>query len=315
MEADAPGNTAANSVTSRTNPASAGGDDRDLLRSGINDARRAPCSRRRVTYLFTIAMVVVWGYLMCNGRPASGRTVATVVLGLFGALAFRDGATVAYGEYARGSQGAVVAGVVLEKATTSDQPRRRTRLRWRRAGNLLRPDFMPHDILGRLILTGSPWAWTVEYRYPCESSYGCRGKAFVSEAVWQRLVAGPPVDVRHPADDSSSSRLEDYPLWGVAAVNLSMGSGLLLGAAVVSGRLKRQVRYVTAPAVVTAVETVPYRDVTRWRIRFAYFDPHGTAQESADEVATDGWKCGDDCVAVFSPRRPDLATLQPIQGA
>jgi hypothetical protein len=268
-----------------------------------------------VTYLFTIAVVVVWGYLMCNGRPASGRTVATVVLGVFGAMAALDGATVAYAEYARGSQGMVVPGVVLQKETTSEQPRRRTRLRWRRTMNLLQPDFMPHDVLGRLILTGSPWAWTVDYRYPCESLSGCRGKVFVSEAQWRRVAAGYPVNVRHAAEDSRSSRLDDYPLLAEAVAHLTMGGLLLLGAAIVSGRLTRQVRYATAPAVVTAVETVPYRDVTRWRIRFAYFDPSGTAQESADEVATDGWKCGDDCVAVFSPRRPDLATLQPLQGA
>jgi hypothetical protein len=65
------------------------------------------------------------------------------------------------------------------------------------------------------------------------------------------------------------------------------------------------------PAVVTAVEPVTYRDAKRWRIRFVYFDPHGTAQESADEVVTAGWKPGDGCVAVFRPERPDIATFRP----
>jgi hypothetical protein len=46
-------------------------------------------------------------------------------------------------------------------------------------------------------------------------------------------------------------------------------------------------------------------------VRFAYFDSHGTAQESADEVATAGWKPGDGCVAVFRPELPDIATCRP----
>jgi len=62
------------------------------------------------------------------------------------------------------------------------------------------------------------------------------------------------------------------------------------------------------------VEPVTYRDAVRWRIRFAYFDPQGVAQESADEVLTDGWKPGDACVAVFQPNQPDLATMKPLQG-
>jgi len=61
---------------------------------------------------------------------------------------------------------------------------------------------------------------------------------------------------------------------------------------------------------VTAVEPLKYGDETRWRIRFAYFDRHGQAQESADQVAQGSWKTGDSCVAVYPPDQPDLATLQ-----
>jgi len=281
----------------------------------MKDARRGACSDGDVTYLFTIAMVVVWGFVLCNARPASGRTVAAVVLGVFGAIAACDGGTLAYLEYVRNNDGVVIAGVVTGKDTTRDQPRQRTRRRWRRRVSLTPEALRPHDFVGRLILTGSPWTWTVDYRYPCESASGCRGKAVVSEAVWQRLQPGQSVNVRYPVEDSREGRLDEHPLVAMAVVHLVWGGSLLLAGAFLSGRLTRKVRYLTAPAVVTAVETVPYRDATRWRIRFAYFDPSGTAQESADEVATDGWKCGDDCVAVFSPRRPDLATLQPIQSA
>jgi hypothetical protein len=46
----------------------------------------------------------------------------------------------------------------------------------------------------------------------------------------------------------------------------------------------------------------------------AYFDPHGAAQESVDEVATE-WKPGDGCVALFRPERPDIATFRPRPAA
>lgn len=48
------------------------------------------------------------------------------------------------------------------------------------------------------------------------------------------------------------------------------------------------------------------------RIRFAYFDREGRPQESADEVVTNVWKPGDDCLAVFHRSRPDLATMRPV---
>jgi hypothetical protein len=62
---------------------------------------------------------------------------------------------------------------------------------------------------------------------------------------------------------------------------------------------------------VTAIEPVTEGGVTRWRITFAYVDHRGTPQESVDRVATDNWKPGDDCLAVFPPGRPDLAGFQP----
>jgi hypothetical protein len=92
---------------------------------------------------------------------------------------------------------------------------------------------------------------------------------------------------------------------------------LLLVAGVVSGQLTaaRPRGYLMAPAVVTAVELVTYRDAKRWRIRFAYFDSDGAPRESADEVGTAGWQPGDGCVAVFRPDRPDIATFQPRSAA
>jgi hypothetical protein len=91
---------------------------------------------------------------------------------------------------------------------------------------------------------------------------------------------------------------------------------LLLIAAAVSGQLKATgPRYLMAPAVVTAVELVTYRDSKRWRIRFAYFDSDGAPRESADEVGTAGWQPGDSCVAVFRPDRLEIATFRPRPAA
>jgi hypothetical protein len=64
--------------------------------------------------------------------------------------------------------------------------------------------------------------------------------------------------------------------------------------------------------VVTAVEPVAYKDATRLRVRFAYFDPKGDPQESADEVAAGTWKPGDDCEAALRADNPGIATLRPL---
>jgi hypothetical protein len=110
----------------------------------------------------------------------------------------------------------------------------------------------------------------------------------------------------------SSSRLDGSSQWSTARVDVACAAALLLAAAGVAGRLTPlRPRYLTAPAVVTAVESVKYRDLTRWRVRFAYFDPQGTPQESADEVVKNVWKPGDECVAVFPPEQPGLASFRP----
>jgi hypothetical protein len=89
---------------------------------------------------------------------------------------------------------------------------------------------------------------------------------------------------------------------------------LLFIAGVLAGRviLFRRREWLVVPAVVTAVEPVAYKDATRLRIRFAYFDPKGEPQESADEVVTGAWKPGDDCEAVLRADNPSVATLRPL---
>ena len=129
-----------------------------------------------------------------------------------------------------------------------------------------------------------------------------------------RLRAGQPVNIRQAEGESMTARLDEYSQWNLAAANIALGAALLFVAGLVSGRIGafRARRWVTAPAVVVAVEPVRDGEDPRWRIRFAYFDREGVAQESADEVGSRAWKVGDSCIAVFQPTRPELATLRPL---
>ena len=79
--------------------------------------------------------------------------------------------------------------------------------------------------------------------------------------------------------------------------------------------IRRGPRYVTVPAVVTAIETLRTGNEPAWRITFAYFDSKGNAYEGKDEVVVARWKTGDEGLAVFPPGSPDLATFQPLGSA
>ena len=103
-----------------------------------------------------------------------------------------------------------------------------------------------------------------------------------------------PVNVRQADWEKDTSRLDENSRWPAALVELAIGGLLLLAAGVASNRIVLfRRRWLTAPAVVTAVEPVHYGDDVRWRIRFAYFDRHGVPQESADQVVPGRWKTGD----------------------
>ena len=257
------------------------------------------------------------------GLPSTLRGIAAFVMTALAVLAAYDGFTLAVREGARARSGRVTAGVIVEKfsSTGADGSRmigRRESVGRRNRGMIVTSDgFAFHDVLARIILTGSPNAWVINYQYGCEAPRGCWNRDFVTEALWRRLRAGQTVNVRRADGETDSSRLEENSLWRTAMVDLSIAGALLLAAGFGSERLTavRRGGYVTAPAVVTAVESVKYRDVTRWRIRFAYFDREGAAQESADEVFSATWKPGDDCIAVFRPERPDLATFRPPRAA
>jgi hypothetical protein len=270
-----------------------------------------------VTSVAVLFVVVAWACWMSSGRPLTAGAVKAFLIGAVAAVAAYDGVALAVQEYARAHDGRVMAGVVVEKISSSgaERSRRIREARWWRNGPIITVDgFKVHDVLARMILTGSPNAWIIEYRYTCEHPRGCRGRDFVPEALWRRLRQGQTINVRRSNGETDSSRLDENPRHGAAIADLAIAGTLLLAAALVSGRLTAPARrrYLTVPAVVTAIEPVTYRDVTRWRIRFAYFDPQGSAQEGVDELLTAAWKSCDACLAVFPPERPDLASFRAL---
>ena len=264
-----------------------------------------------------VAMVVVAYQLSSRGR-ITVRGIVAFVIAAGGVMAFLDGFMLGVTEDSRTRNGRVLPGVVVEKFSSSSMQgtrrigRRGGRDQWRTRPIVTANGFAFYDPLARLIVTGSAEAWVVDYRFPCGGGRMCSGRDFVREEQWLPLHTGSTVNVRQADSETTTSRLDGNPQWATAYADVGIGSFLLIVAGVVSGRLVpfRRRRWLTAPAVVTAVEPVPYGDETRWRIRFAYFDRHGQAQESADQVAQGSWKTGDSCVAVYPPDQPDLATLQ-----
>ena len=126
-----------------------------------------------------------------------------------------------------------------------------------------------------------------------------------------RLREGQPVNVRQARGETTTSRLDENPQWKIAAADLAIGAVLFARRGLLSGRIPffRTRRWVTARAVVFAVEPVRHGEDAGWRVHFAYLRSPGVAQESAAEVASTTYQFGDACVAVFQPAQPDLATL------
>jgi hypothetical protein len=273
-----------------------------------------------ISLLAKLGAGVFVAYKMSSGSAFTLRGMATNVLVAIGVMASYEGVSLAYHEENRARYGRVTSGVVVEKfSSTGAQGSRRIGTRGGRNQARTRPivtinGFHFHDVLARLIATGSSAAWVVEYRFPCSGPYGCTERDFVSEELWRNLREGQPVNVRQAQGEINTARLDEYPRWNFAAADIALGAAFLLVAGLVSGRIDvfRGGRWVTAPAVVLAVEPVRHGDDPRWRVRFAYFDREGVAQESADEVGTRTWKVGDSCIAVFRPAQPDLATLRPL---
>lgn len=274
-----------------------------------------------LTFALKLAIPVVIAYWIVGGQPFRLRGAAFLCAGV-GLVTFYQGFDRARMEDARARYGRVTTGTIVEKFSSLERSGSRYIGPWGGRDQVNRrpivtgKGFMLNQRLTRWIATGSPFAWVIEYQFSCDAPRSCSERDFVSEETWSRLRVGQVVRVREIADQPYSGRLEANPQWTLALIELGLGSLLLVSARVMSGRpLFRRREWMTAPAVVMRVEPVTYPDATRWRIHFAYFDRDGRAQESADEVATGTWKEGDDCIAVFRRKTPDLATLRPLDTA
>ena len=248
------------------------------------------------------------------------RGIAAFALAGAGAMAAIDGFMLGVHEEGRIRYGRATPGIVVEMFSSAGADgSRRIGPRGGTNQRVTRPvvtanGFQFYDVLARFIVSGSTNAWVVDYRFPCRAGTGtCFGRDFVGEEQWRRLSPGDPVNVRQADWETATSRLDDNPQWAIAFADLGIAAVLLTLAAIVMNWivLVRRRQWLTAPAVVTAVEPLTYGDETRWRIRFAYFDRDGLPQESVDQVTVGTWKSGDDCVAIYNAQQPDIATLQP----
>lgn len=275
----------------------------------------------QLAFFARLAGFVVAAYYFQTWRKAKGgitlgrvvRIFIIYVLLVTGAIGWYAGITLAAREEYRARYGRVVPGVVVERFHGDGQ-----RLVTSSGHRFYASDsrFEGTAGLARWLVHGTPGRYLVDYRYPCAVGHQgrCPGRDAVPPALWERLQIGSPVNVRQAENESRTARLDENPQFALALAQLAVSSLFLLAAGVVSGRLRlrpSRARYVTAPAVVLDVAEVRYRDAQRWKVRFAYFDQHGNAQESADEVCQPTWKTGDDCIAIYRPETPDLATLQP----
>ena len=154
-----------------------------------------------VSYLVFLGVFVAWGYSLYSGRFPRLGVLGGLLLGAAATLAAYDGTTRAQREYASTHDGRLTPGVVVAQIdpTKANTPRVPGRRRLRRDLETLTIEGSRlHDVLGRLILTGSPRAWSIEYRYECERPRGCYGRDIVPEALWRRLYPGK--DQRAPAE-------------------------------------------------------------------------------------------------------------------
>jgi uncharacterized protein DUF3592 len=263
--------------------------------------------------LFNLAMVMVglaatMAWLFTRRQRTSSSATAAFVLGVAGALIFVDGFRLAVVEENRTRYGHVVTGVV-EDLRTSDLSS---------TSPLKYSELTTYEQVCRFLLTRSPEEWVVRYSYPCGGVTGsCSVHEQVTRDLWMRLNRGQPIAVRQSINEKYSARLDENPQRGLALVKVALACVLLALSGFATGRftLFARQKYVEVDGVVTSVERIQYGDEMRWKIRFAYFDDKGNAQDSVDEVNDPSWKSGDDCRAVYSPKTPDLATLRPRLGS
>ena len=248
--------------------------------------------------------------------PADFRKTLTLLLAVAGLLALVDGFAVAVNEDDLVRHGFVVPGVVVERLSSTREAGTRGLDGHGRTGPSTGPvrtaALQFYEATARLIQTRSRATWAIDYRFSCAARGTCYARDFVPYRLWDTLREGETVSVRRQTGSSLRARLERNPQTGLAFAKVALSCVLLAAAYLSRGGLKQFApKYKTASAVVTAVEPVAYGNDRRWKVRFAYFDAGGHARESVDEVNDSSWNVNDECVAVYRPQAPDLATLQP----
>lgn len=250
------------------------------------------------------------------GKKRTTREYIAFGVGVAAVVPLLDGGTTLVQESARLQDGAIVAGVVTGKlsSTGADGTRTIGRQRWGRPSPTINTihGFRAHEMLARWIVTGSRHAWVVEYRYPCGNGSGCVNREFVDRALWSRVEVGQVVNVRTAKGLDDSGRLGENPMLAIGAVKFAIGAAIAFAAAALSGwRSPRRRKCATVPAVIMSVEPIQLGERVHWKVGYAYFAPDGTAYQRADEVYVPGLKPGDDCLAVYPVDAPDLGTLKP----
>lgn len=275
-----------------------------------------------MNYLLPILVfyVLMGAFYLLIGRKTSLGEGVGLVLAVAAAFPLLSGGLLLYREYGRSEEGRVSAGVVTGKLSSTGENGSRTigggqfsRARGRRRLPTVMTSngFGFDDVLARVMRSGSPDAWFVEYRYPCDTFTGCWQREAVSHDMWSDLEVGQMVNVRTAKDQNDRGRLDANPQWGTALAKVAIGGTLGLLAGLVSGRLApRRRRLVTVPAVVTSVEPMTAGRKVHWRVKYAYLTPDGAAFENADEVYVSGLRPGDNCLAVYPPDQPDAGTLR-----
>jgi hypothetical protein len=170
-----------------------------------------------ISLVAKLAAGVFIAYKISTHGRLTLRGMATYVLVVLGVMACFDGFTLAYREENRARYGRVTSGVILEKFSSTEAQgsryigRRGGRDQVRRRPIVTITGFRFHEVLARLIATGSPAAWVISYRFSCDAPRGCSERDFVSEELWMRLRAGQPVNVRQAKGESMTARLDEYP--------------------------------------------------------------------------------------------------------
>jgi hypothetical protein len=264
-----------------------------------------------------IFALLVGAYYLLIGRRRTARETAALMAGTIAVLPMLDGGVLLIEEIARQQRGRSTSGIVVGKLAGPwmgepgvDSARGRTSP-GRGADAASRYSLEPYGGIVRLLETGSPDAWIVEYRYSCGRAARCWQREAVSHTLWSALRVGETVAVRAIIGRETSGRLEANPSWRPALARLAIGGTLFALATWASGALtRRRETLIAVPAVVTSVQPVDAAGAMHWRVGFAYLCAGGITHERVDEVYVAGLEPGQECTAVYPRGRPHLGTLR-----